>query len=226
MGNGRIYSQNLVAIVSALALLSCGGSDKKPSASVGDTLIQATACSSAFAACGGDITGTWKYSAACIEGDFTAAINSAAAAGTPACSTMYTASAVAAKGTGTFTSGNYTQQASIQFTEQLSVTQACFAALSGGVTLDANMCAQFQQQLVAQSGGGTASCSYASPNCNCTATITHPSPTSGTYTTSGNTLTQDGTDSFDYCVNGSTLTVHVNIVTGANVYLVIAAQKG
>ena len=163
----------------------------------------AAACTGTFNACGGDPTGTWDLVSACIEGDLVSALNSQVAASGAACGNTFSAASVALGGSVTYGGGNYSFNATMSVAETFAYTPACVLAL-GGTALTASVCSQLQQGLNAQDGS-TITCTYAT-NCNCRGTVTKINTTSGTYTVSGSTISEDSGSIYQYCVSGNTMT--------------------
>ena len=179
------------ASVAMTVLAGCGGSDGGSCGMV--------------AACGGDVVGEWTIVDTCLSatggamfGDFcpTATVDP---------------SGLRMSGTGTYRadmtySGNVTLSGSMAFV----LPAACLTM--GGITLT---CAQIDQGVKqAQIDDPdpsiqSVSCSGSS-SCRCTTEmVPQISTTSGTYTTSGTTLVEDGTSSSEYCVQGNELHILV-----------------
>ncbi|HEX7508337.1 MAG TPA: hypothetical protein VF550_16295 [Polyangia bacterium] len=64
-------------------------------------------------------------------------------------------------------------------------------------------CSSLEQNLNSQPGA-TATCTYAT-NCNCHSVVSNVNTTSGTYTISGSSITEDSGSSYDFCVSGNTM---------------------
>jgi hypothetical protein len=182
-----------------LAPLGCGGGSSGP------PLIQGTACTGTFNACGGDPTGTWDVVAVCVDGDLVSAFNTGMAAQYSACGNTFTAANLALAGSVTYGAGKFSFDATTALVESLAYTPACVSALSSGVALSASVCGQMQQNLNKETGT-KGNCTYTGTNCNCQATVTLPNTSSGTYTVSGSTIIESGGSSYDFCVNGDTMT--------------------
>ncbi len=145
-----------------------------------------------FTPCGGDLTGTWKFSAGCAD----LATTTDPTGG--ACPSATTALSIDFTGTITFSGGtNYTVAASQTSTVTMTVPKSC---LPGGAT-----CAQLLQ---GSTDDGTACVNVKTQG---------PSDKteSGTYTTSGTSFSTTKADgdagtggsTLQYCVTGSTLSV-------------------
>lgn len=200
----RSNSSSLIIVGAMVASLwGCGGKT--------DT----TNCGK-VSACGGNLLGAWKLVTACGS---VASTSGSTVSGTSCAGETTSVSDYQVVGSLTFRS-DMTYSIDLQsLTETVNATipQSC---LGGGLT-----CAAENAQLMQQSGatgadGGVAlisgSCT-GTTTCNCTATVSINAMTmnSGTYSTSGSTLTMvttsGGTSTVGYCVQGSTL----HIVGGA-----------
>jgi hypothetical protein len=171
------------------------------------------ACSGTIKVCGGDPTGTWDITSACIDGDLTAAANAEMAADYPDCANMFTASSVnRLTGSVTYKTGTYTYDSVMEVSQTVAYTPACVLALAGG-TLSATVCSELEAGLNDEPGT-TATCTYAT-NCTCHATIVGTSTTSGTYTVNGSTISEDTGTSYEFCVTGDTMTQREQIVGSA-----------
>jgi hypothetical protein len=175
-----------------------------------------------FAACGGNIVGTWRVVVAC------------GSVSSPACpsSERITANTSHTQTTYTFAGdGTFTATSAGDATEALLYPLACLGAITdAGIP---HACADVERRFVTPTQTGdagtpiveltSASCSAAgSETCACTLVLRYTGPltTSGTYATSGNQLTlvdrpadggvpDAGADPVsEYCVSGNTLTIH------------------
>ena len=142
-----------------------------------------------FAACGGDLVGTWTLEATCGADDL---------APPEICPTATVTSNVTQSGTVSFGADNV-------YTENIT------SSGSGTVTFPASCLSEFQitscDQLSSAEDGVTCT-GNPSSSCACNVTIDETSNNTGTYTTSGNTVTTttgDGTTVIEYCVDGSTM---------------------
>jgi hypothetical protein len=153
-------------------------------------------------ACGGNIVGTWKITSACAS----------------ASPSMFDMSCPGASESGNLTAtGTYTFNADMSYSTSVLVSGTVTVGLPasclsmGGVTVT---CDELNALFASGAGGmaaGSAHCSSAGSNCNCTISMTNsPQNDSGTYTTTaagllslmaggGATSEQD-----DYCVSGGT----------------------
>jgi hypothetical protein len=181
----------------------------------------APACTGTFNACGGDPTGTWDVMASCIEGNLVSALNAQLGADYSACGNAYTAASVALTGSVTYGAGNYNFDAAMEVVEAFAYTPACVSAISGGTALSASVCSQLEQSLNG-TAGTTATCTYAT-NCSCHAIVSQTNTTSGTFTVSGSTITEDSGTSYQFCVSGNTMTQR-ELIEG-NVYGVVQMRK-
>ena len=196
--------------------LGCGGGSSEP------PLIQGTACTTTFNACGGDPTGTWDVVSVCVDGDLVSAFNASMATDYAACGNTFTAANLALAGSVTYGAGKYTFDATMAVIESVAYTPACVSALSGGATLNASACSQMQVNLNNEAGTkGT--CTYAGTNCSCQATVTRTNTSTGSYTLSGSTITEDSGTSYQFCVSGSTM-IQREVVEG-NAYGVTQMKK-
>ena len=153
--------------------------------------------------CGGDVVGNWKFTGSCVN---RMTVMDAVASDFSFCPT-FTIGAVNLSTTGTATFGadmSYSVNATQSGSESFNLPASCLSGVS---------CAALSTAIQAAVGPGTgvdsASCT-GSGGCTCTMVLT-PTATSetGTYATSGNTLTttaSDGTVSGqDYCVKGTSM---------------------
>lgn len=176
----------------ALVIAACGGSS-------GDGGAACTATKP----CGGSVAGTWNVSSSCVR---TGPVK-------PVCPTSTEdLRGVRITGTMTFTNDStYTRAVTISGAIVDTVPSACLAA--NGVTPTCEEVAQAAQQSFDRSLFQSLVCANArnGRGCDCTATLVPVAANqSGTYSTAGSTLdlTHDGaTDTADYCVQGSQLSV-------------------
>jgi hypothetical protein len=155
------------------------------------------------APCGGDIVGDWTIVDGCLT--FTGA--GAAPLGDACPSALLDAAGVTVRGNVSYKtdlsfSGTYTMSG----TMALNIPQSCLTIQ--GITLT---CAQIDQSFKDQFAQSpdpsiqSVSCSGSS-SCRCTFVMTpQTSSGAGTYTTSGTTVTENGTSTSGYCVQGSEL---------------------
>ena len=165
--------------------------------------------------------GTWDIVSACIDGNLASAFNAALATDYPACSSTFSAfSLTVLSGSVTYSSGNYTFNTNTGATETVAYTPSCVSALES-TTLTASVCSSLEQNLNLEDGA-TASCVYAT-NCTCHSVVSNVDTTSGTYTVSGSTITDDTGSSYGFCVSGNTMTQREPIE--GNAYGVIQLKK-
>lgn len=162
--------------------------------------------------CGGDLTGTWTIQKACASGSESITI--------PNCSSSATLTVtnISDSGTATFAaSGTQQGNSTVSFSEHLVVPQGCSTAAK---------CAQYQTALSAQSGVTNATCNFQG-TCTCDLTQTTSSTASGTYQTSGTSVTViDGSGNqtvASYCVANNTLTM-TGTNSGLTLTLVLTRQ--
>lgn len=149
----------------------------------------------AFTPCGGDEKGSWKISGGCLSDSFLAGVEDACAGFTT------TNEAIKAKGIVTADGANITRRTEVTLTAKAFIPFSC--APQGFQTCSAIAAgAQFQY------GFSKATCTPTANNdgCNCDVEKTQSENSTGTYTTSGNTITTGSNDTFDYCVAGNKLT--------------------
>jgi hypothetical protein len=162
-------------------------------------------CNSVSSGCGGNIVGTWTFTSECFTGDVTTAASEDCAGASGS------VNSIQVSGTATFNSdGSYSLTLNQTVDETDNIPSSCLT--QQGVTLT---CAELQEVFSGLSGdGGTAgTCTTSGSGCNCNFSIANSDVESGTYTTSGSTLTTtptggtgSGATSGSYCVNGNTLT--------------------
>ena len=191
-----------------LVPLGCGGGGG------GISLIAATTCSQNFVACGGDPTGTWDIVSLCVDGDLNAAVNDQVAENDPACADLVSNAKLSGSGSVTYGAGTVSYNGRFQVQFAASYTPACVSALAGGASLNAAVCGQIQTNLNKEEGkAGT--CSFTGENCVCQFTMSPPITRSYSYTVSGATISEVGSDSYSFCVNGNTMTQREQIAGDA-----------
>jgi hypothetical protein len=157
----------------------------------------------AFTPCGGDEKGSWKVSGGCLSDSFLAGVEDACAAFATSDEKIIAKGIVTADGTNITrrTIVTLTAKAFIPFSCAPPTFQNCNAIAAG---------AQFQY------GFTKATCTLNGTNdgCNCDVEKTATEDSTGTYTTSGNTITTGSEDTFDYCVAGNQLTYRQTNGTG------------
>jgi hypothetical protein len=169
----------IAIMAAAISSVSCGGS-------AGDA--DRSGCGMA-SACTGNIIGNWRVTTSCVTGSGTY--------GDTSCQGATLSAAVIYAGTATFDADmSFTVDLVVEGTKTVSFPESCLT--SGGTTVT---CAQVMPPDFSCTAASESGCTCMSP----------PSggwrSESGTYTTSGSTLTTDGrsTNSYQYCVNGNTL---------------------
>lgn len=147
--------------------------------------------------CGGDVVGTWQVLRSCFED--TTTTDASCPGSTIGLSNVQQTGSVTFGADGSYVSDG---AVSFDFTQSLPLT----CVMDGG-----GSCALYE--LLFQSIAGNGTCSETATTCDCSASISaQPSSATGTYTTSGSTLTvtQAGgmPNAGQYCVEGSTLHLH------------------
>jgi hypothetical protein len=204
----------------AFAQFACGGSD-------GEGPIMPTLCTDAFTACGGDPVGMWSISGACLDGDLAAGFNSTRSG---ACATQTTAADVKVTGSLNYmgaapdTVAMYNATLTARSTE--SISPACAMEAFQVTTLDAAACTQIQTtiknsdpELMAET---TVSCGLAGVNCDCRITIADLQMAQNFVTVTGSNIAE-GSDTYDFCVSGTTMT-QKRLLAG-NVSVVVTLAK-
>ncbi len=166
-----------------------GGGQAKPDGSTGGvtgTISFPDQCS-ALQACGGDVVGTWDYTAGCVENPFTG-LKSACPALT------VTGLTGTAHGTLTFTATTVARNASATVAATISVPSSCAQPMGG--------CAGVQKQLT--DAGLVATCAGAG-DCSCSVSRSDSMDDSNGYTASGTTITLSTGDKYEYCVSSGML---------------------
>jgi hypothetical protein len=185
-----------------------GGSSSGRTASGGSGGSSSGGTCGGAVACGGALDGTWQIDSMCVQGDWVATMG--AQLGLPAaCSgALRSVSIDHVSGTISYSAGTETANITMTVTVDFMYTQVCVAALSGTTgTLDASMCASFQQALLSGGQFSQATCSYSNAGCRCVETGDQTTTNTTPYTVSGNNIVySDGTEPMGYCVSGSTLT--------------------
>jgi hypothetical protein len=199
---------NQFVIAALWGVLQVGCNDDGHSGSSGT-------CAGGFAACGGDITGTWTLDGVCSEGNLAEAMFKES--GLPAaCSGLYQSAVMEASGTVTFDNGVETANVSIITMVKVHVTAACISSQTGGVTVTSvsqSVCDAMETSMSSTTGtdGGnsTATCTLAGSACDCSLVYDSGSvQETNNYTISGNTINNtDSNKSQEFCVTGDTLKV-------------------
>jgi hypothetical protein len=180
----KIFGLSLLAVLAGS--VSCGGGDSSGSCGMG-------------AACGGDLVGTWKVVSSCtaLQGTLT----------DTDCPTATLDGRIEFAGTATYTSAKtYTLVMTVSGTETILFPSTCLSAT----------CDQLSQKFQATPPDGFSAMhctSAAGGACSCAGTlIPQPHSETGTYTTSGGSVTTTPTDGSDaetdqYCVKGNRLDI-------------------
>jgi hypothetical protein len=166
----------------------------------------ATACTTTFTACGGDVTGTWALQSICAQTDLVGSQN-ARYAGRANCGSVCTSASASASGTITYASSSITGGVSFEFDDSLNFSDACFNEIHG-TTLSDSTC-----QAGANDFSGAASCSVLQATCACQNAQTSTDAAT-TYVLSGNNININEPDpvtsasqtSIGYCVSGNAMT--------------------
>jgi hypothetical protein len=200
------WQQIMVAALWGLLQVGCNDDGHSGSSST---------CGGGFAACGGDIAGTWIIDGVCTEGNLAEAMYKES--GLPAaCSGLYRSATMEASGTVTFDKGVETANVNVITTVKVHVTAACISSQAGGVTVSAlskSVCDSMATSMSSTEGtdavNRTASCTLTGSACDCSLVIDSGSvEDENNYTTSGNTITNtDSNKSQEFCVADDTLQV-------------------
>ncbi len=163
-------------------------------------------------ACGGAVVGTWSVSSACLDISSSNLDISLAGLDPNSCKNVTMTGSLNVSGTWTANSdGTYTDTTTTTGSAQIQLPAGCLM-LSGTTTT----CSHIESPLTGL-GFSSVTCQDASSGggCTCTATaqqagwpglLSASAMSSGNYTTSGNTLTLDGSAPYSYCVAGSQMT--------------------
>lgn len=175
---------------------------------MGITVVALAGCGSSsggscgkVAACGGDIVADWTIADICLAASGTALFGDFCPSGT------LDAAGLTATGMASYRA-DMTYSATITMAGSMALVLPESCLTSGGVTLT---CAQFDQafqyQLAMNPDPSIQSASCAgSGSCRCTLQLTpQTGGGSGTYSTSGTTLIENGAPAGDYCVQGNEL---------------------
>ncbi|MFI5302542.1 MAG: hypothetical protein ACHREM_31005 [Polyangiales bacterium] len=191
-------ARTLLALA-AVALFSCGNGN---SSSAGGTCA-------GYAACGGNVVGSWVLSEECLVGS----------AGVASCPSATATISTPATGTATFgTDGTYSSAFTATPTESLTMPGSCLTGVSD--------CTAFATSLAKQAGIKSATCTgTVATSCQCQVGLPSTSSTeSGTYTTAGNNLTLLPTGSapltVTYCAQGTSLKTQEIDSTGQTITIV------
>lgn len=154
-----------------------------------------------FAPCGGDVVGTWNSDAFCSPA-------TTGVEGIPECEDAVVDGAPEVEGSVTFNAdGTYSQDTSIVGSFRAEYDDDCVDAMTDGMMTAEALCAMYEA-IGAQPGAPfTADCTYAAGWCKCDLTMDTQDSASGTYTTSGSTVTLGSGSPHPYCVDGNELRV-------------------
>jgi hypothetical protein len=177
-----------------LLLAACGGDDSNSCPDV--------------APCGGNVVGTWRVDAACLEGLGTAAANAGGLNSFCSEASVSTSGLSMTGSTITYNAdGTYSQTSKISGTFTINLPVACLT--QRGVTVT---CDQLNQSIAQSNQSSSASAGFTGLHCNggfgggcaCNARIEQNDTSSGRYTIQGSQLT-DADGPTDFCVQGDTL---------------------
>jgi hypothetical protein len=162
-------------------------------------------CTSSYT-CGGNIAGTWNVTQACET-----LSNVMASSGVCAAETAQ-AGSVTITGTAAFNSDmSYTLALNESISETLNIPSSCLTMSGATIT-----CAELSEAIASvggsDAGGPAFTCTTAGSGCSCNVVESQAINETGTYTTSGNTLTTTasgggGGGTSNYCVSGNSLHV-------------------
>lgn len=158
-----------------------------------------------FAACGGDVVGTWEVDSACVTIDELPMLSD-----DPECQDFVRDYSVDVEGTITFTTDGMTEtNVTNTVNLEVDITAACWEAFSG-TDLNSTACALIEANLLAEGEFSSAACSFDSGVCSCSL-VRQPMTTSetGTYTIEGNELIDQDGEAAGYCVEGDELTMDI-----------------
>ena len=193
------------AIAILLALASCGGrrpmvvGERNLDGGSSDAMTAGPLICKPFSACGGDVFGTWTVVSECFDAEVEQF----------GCQTVDYRSS---ESTGSYTFSDEGWAVELASTVRFSLTEPT-SCVGPGATCD-SIQADIERQFSSSSETGTAACSSQGSDCRCVVVANSTDSGSGTLTTAGNSLTllldpQSGTrTTFDYCVEGDTLTLH------------------
>jgi hypothetical protein len=165
--------------------------------------------------CGGDLTGKWTVSNACVTSS-QSSVDGGCAGETEQIGSL------SASGTVQFNSDKtYSTNVSLSVSATLSIPTSCLS--SGGITLT---CSQLQMSI--NTDAGTVSCNTSGSDCDCTLSETSATNETGGYTVSGDTLTTTpsgkAATTDTYCVQGNTLYIFPSGSSGTNEEIVLTMQ--
>jgi hypothetical protein len=167
-----------------------GGTADSGSTDMGVDMVQ---CDPDFGqpdACGGDLSGTWSYRAACGTTPIATMIQQQ-------CSTVDIRADAIEGGSGTLTVNGTSLTLDVELDVHVE------AGLPAACTF--NGCAGTQLVLQQALPQATIACTAAAAGCDCTIDGPVGQYSTGTFTTSGGIATVDGTDTYYFCVEGGSL---------------------
>jgi hypothetical protein len=193
----------LVLLASAQTGCGSSSSDSNSGGAGAGAAGSGAACSS-VAACGGDITGDWKITQVCPDKPAVPdAIKQLCAEATFAYGDVNVTGTVSYK-----TDKSFMQTSTATGTGIVTLGKSCLS--SGGQSLT---CAQLEPAF--SSVSPTKCASTSDGGCACTSTLSATQSDTGTFTTSGTSLTvtssKGGTRTTPYCVNGGALHLQVSV---------------
>jgi hypothetical protein len=165
-----------------------------------------------FMACGGNLAGTWNVTTACGPG--TMVTQTGFLSGCDASS--LTATIISASGALTFNADmTYSSSVTEALSSNATIPKSCLPATT--------TCSAFETALKAEMGVTSASCADGGTNCSCAIGQNIVATESGTYTTSGSTLTTTPTAgtpaSAQYCVSGNQASF-----SGSDMFVLVATK--
>ncbi|MBN2193455.1 MAG: hypothetical protein JW751_11620 [Polyangiaceae bacterium] len=150
-----------------------------------------------FESCGGDLEGTWAYSAGCID-PTTLAVDVSVL--TTVCPESTQTIAVNLWGTITFTDSAVVRNGGWESEVVAHIPDSCSALLSlaGG-------CSGIESYVAVAAPNATTTCNEVTDGCDCTLSVESRAWAAGSYTVEEDVLTLSDGRTFDYCVRGDTL---------------------
>jgi hypothetical protein len=188
-------SSGFLFSVLALAALACGDDSEDGAASC-----------TAFAACGGDPTGTWKGEALCLTDGFTEALEMGLPA---ACQDDIVLEKSIPSTTLTIADGSFSEVGSVTLDWAMRLQADCISA-AAGQSLDQDgvsaFCAAFADSISgADSPFISSSCATVQGACNCSARQEQDIDESGQYTIEGDVIVYSGGLRQQFCAAGDQL---------------------
>ena len=183
-------------------------------------------------ACGGSVVGTWNVSSSCLTLSDSNVDIGLAGLDPRTCNNVTISGSLTVTGTLTAKAdGTYTDGTTTSGTAQVKMPAGCLM-LSGTTTT----CARIGGPFAGGLGFSDVTCTDASGGgCDCVATVNQPggigwvtaaAQTSGNYVASGNTLTNDGTTTYSYCVAGNQLTLTPTGTTPKETGTIVLQKSG